>query len=421
MLRNKVSAIFVISLLIFTVKLQSQININSPFSRYGLGIVEESSLNQNKALGTSGVGYRDAKHINFQNPASYGVLDSMAFLFETGVHSDFMRFTEDTLSDRGFSGGLGYISMAFPITKWWGSALGVLPFSRVGYTLTKKSDLYSYNYSGDGGQNKLVWGNAFDPLPFLSIGFNTCYIFGETYYQSETKFNVGYFNTLKAQTTKITGLYFETGLLLHHEIYKNATLALGFTFAPAQNLKSNSTNIIASVDSATQINVFSDEKLTSGDVQIPMKMGYGISYVLKNKLLVTAEYTMQDWTGIKSNSASENNLKNETKISGGIEIIPNIYAPRGYFNKIAYRIGGYYKNTYIQLQEEVNGAYLPLKDFGMSFGVECPFRKTRNSISVAASVGKKYTNSEKLLRENYIMLDFNITLRETWFVKAKID
>ena len=54
----------------------------------------------------------------------------------------------------------------FPVTKWWKSSLGMLPFSKIGYDVKifipvdKFSNVIN-EIEGDGGLNQFFWGNGF--------------------------------------------------------------------------------------------------------------------------------------------------------------------------------------------------------------------------------------------------------------------
>jgi D-hexose-6-phosphate mutarotase len=62
-----------------------------------------------------------------------------------------------------------------------------------------------------------------------------------------------------------------------------------------------------------------------------------------------------------------------------------------------------------------------LKDIGMSFGVGLPLKRTKSSVNVNLEFGKKGTQKENLIQENYTKLSLNFTLHEYWFVKRKFD
>jgi hypothetical protein len=73
----------------FTSFVHSQNVISSPYSRFGLGKLQNSNQAFNMSMGGIGYGIRNSSIINFSNPASYNCADTLSFVFETGVYSNF--------------------------------------------------------------------------------------------------------------------------------------------------------------------------------------------------------------------------------------------------------------------------------------------------------------------------------------------
>jgi hypothetical protein len=82
---------------------------------------------------------------------------------------------------------------------------------------------------------------------------------------------------------------------------------------------------------------------------------------------------------------------------------------------MAYRLGGHYHNSYLQLDGE------QLKDYGISFGVGLPLRNTKSSFNLTLEAGRRGTLENNLIRENYLFLSFSVTLHDFWFMKRKFD
>ena len=51
--------------------------INSPYSRYGMGILSNQSLGINRQMGGLGYGLRSSEYINILNPASFSQADTL--------------------------------------------------------------------------------------------------------------------------------------------------------------------------------------------------------------------------------------------------------------------------------------------------------------------------------------------------------
>ena len=56
--------------------------VNSPYSRYGFGILSDRSMGFNKGMGGVAMGFRDGQTINAAIPASSSAVDSLTALFD---------------------------------------------------------------------------------------------------------------------------------------------------------------------------------------------------------------------------------------------------------------------------------------------------------------------------------------------------
>ncbi len=82
------------------------------------------------------------------------------------------------------------------------------------------------------------------------------------------------------------------------------------------------------------------------------EIGVGISLKKTNKWMVEFNYTRSDWRNSGLENISGYNLSSipfSTSVSEayrvGFEYIPNINDIRYYFNRVAYRVGAYYKKN----------------------------------------------------------------------------
>ena len=110
----------------------------SPYSRFGYGALSSHANATQKAMGGVGLALRDSRSVNFMNPASYAAIDSLTFLFDMGVQLKGLSTNETRdgvkLSGKDFTGGLDYVTMEFPVTRYGAAAVGLVPWSQVGYS-----------------------------------------------------------------------------------------------------------------------------------------------------------------------------------------------------------------------------------------------------------------------------------------------
>nr|HPI71741.1 hypothetical protein [Tenuifilaceae bacterium] len=62
-----------------------------------------------------------------------------------------------------------------------------------------------------------------------------------------------------------------------------------------------------------------------------------------------------------------------------------------------------------------------IKDYGISFGLGLPFRRTNTSFNCSVEVGRKGTLKDNLVRETYGILNIGFTFYDFWFIKRKFN
>jgi hypothetical protein len=143
----------------------------SPYSRFGLGDFQANGGQINTALGGGGIGYRNdsllPQYINLQNPAS--LTSHQIIAYEVSLQSSFVKVQSATAQSTFNRTTLGNVAFAFPVTKWWGSSFGLVPYSAVGYNISTQDapeniGPVTYKYEGSGGINQLFFSNGFRPF-----------------------------------------------------------------------------------------------------------------------------------------------------------------------------------------------------------------------------------------------------------------
>ncbi len=189
-------------------------------------------------MGGIGIALRDNNHINYLNPASYTAIDSMSFLFDFGIMGNY-TYTESNIGNDPFYGmSMDHLALSFPITKWWGASIGVLPYSKVGYSIKEVYDddinigLTDYLYTGNGGVNQLYLGTAVSLFKNLSLGVNFKYLFGSIDLSRSVGFptqNTRSFTEVQS-TTIIDDFIVDLGLQYSHDFNEKYNLTLGVIF-----------------------------------------------------------------------------------------------------------------------------------------------------------------------------------------------
>ena len=119
----------------------AQSSVNSPYTRYGLGETFDQVFANNAAMGGVGYALRSDLHINPMNPASYTAVDSLSFMFDTGMTLKSSNFQEGNYKSNAKNASFDYIAMQFRLHPRLGMAIGYTPFSTVGYTFDRSKNI----------------------------------------------------------------------------------------------------------------------------------------------------------------------------------------------------------------------------------------------------------------------------------------
>ncbi|MBL7111000.1 MAG: hypothetical protein ISS19_03570 [Bacteroidales bacterium] len=429
-MRNLYIAIFL--LLIFTgTGLLAQKNTNSPYSRFGLGEMSRKGFEKSRAMGGIGLGMRDNDQINYLNPASYTELDTLSFMFNFGLSSSFTKYRTSIQNDQNFTINLDHLAIAFPVTKWWKTSFGVMPFSSVGYSVTETGYLENdvavdYFYEGVGGINQLYLGSSFHLYEGLDIGFNAFYLFGSLDLSRTLQFplNSEYSVSRLDQRTIVHDFTYQLGLQYSKTFAEDYTFTLGGVYHLKTNVSADNSSTSRNIFNGNAVNINDSTNLTpefiledlsdEGEIAFPSKYGVGFTFKYSDRFLVGFDYYSQDWSK-SSFFNQEQPLTNSNSMHAGLEITPNPEAFRGFHKRIHYRLGGHYENSYLKLQGE------QLQDYGIGFGVGLPFRNTKTSFNFAVDMGRRGTLNNNLIEENYTFFSFSVTLHDFWFLQRKFD
>jgi hypothetical protein len=325
-----------------------------------------------------------------------------------------------------------------------GIMAGIVPYSSIGYNIKQEyndphtgtaMDTY---YSGDGGIMNFFLGTSVKFLDRVSFGVTMNYLMGKLTRERKISFpmNPDAYSSLSSEENyNLRQAVFSLGLQ-YKEVFDDQfffTLGATYDFETDANvdLEYDVVNGIyagSPVYGPDSILINPAYPLSSdtidGDFVLPRKIGLGFSLGIPNKLIFTADYTMQDWTG----SLSGPNFQSApaSSLNMGAEYTPNVSALRGYHKYVSYRLGGYVTNSYLSVLKPMpeggsGDEYYQLKDYGITFGLGFPVRSLRSSINVALTLGTRGTTEYNLVKENYGILTFNVTLHDLWFRKRRFE
>ena len=398
-----------------TVALTAQNSTNSPYTRYGYGDLANRSFGAGKSMGGIGVGLRSSKQINPMNPASYSSIDSMTFLFDFGATFQASFYNDGMNKQNNLNGNVEYIAMEFPLYKQIAMSAGLLPYSHVGYkyndTKTSADGLkYRETFEGIGGLNLLYTGLSIELWKKrLSIGSNINYLFGSISHVASTEYYSTNSTTVtSSEVFKLHDVLFDFGSQYVHPLSKTDNLVFGLTYSPKKQLKNE---LYKMTMTSSEISV--NDTITDKTYDSPNGYGAGVSYIKANKYMIAVDYSLQEWSKA-SFEGKKDRFNNRSKIAAGFELIPNLYSAP-YLNRVRYRAGLSYSNSYIKVRE--NG----YKEYCATVGAGFPISDARSFVNFSLEYARIKPDFKTMINENYFRITLSYTFNEYWFFKRKMD
>jgi hypothetical protein len=397
------------------IALIAQNSTNSPYTRYGYGMLADRSFGAGRSMGGVGYGLRSSMQINPMNPASYTSMDSLTFLFDAGASMYMSWFNDGISKQKKLNGNLEYMAMQFPLYNWLGMSIGILPYSHVGYSFGRLNEgnvTYVDQYAGTGGLHEMYLGLSVDLWKKrLALGANLSYMFGKIDHQSSTILSANSYNLYTSNRIKINDIKYDIGLQYTHPYSRTKRLVWGIAYTPKQQL--HTTSYRQTANDASFSNIVSDTTITNQRYDIPHSFGTGLSFVKDYKLTLAADVSWQQWSQVQF-AGEEGGFKNRIKVALGGEYIPN-YFTRLYLNRIRYRAGLHYSNSYVWVK---NAGY---KEYGVCLGAGFPVMDNRSFINASFEYVKTAADVKTLVDEQYFRFTLSYTFNELWFLKRKMD
>lgn len=446
---NKYKSLFLLLLVIVGFAAKAQNGINSPFSQYGIGF---SNLPYNypviSAMG--GVAYTKAapNMVNPFNPASYAAVKKESMVFDMGLSIEMATLRDNQQKAYDADGNLGYLSIAFPLTKWWKTALGVMPMSDVNYRTVNTATInpggqVNTIYEGVGGVTQFFWGHGFNILggsddnkPQLRAGFNMNLLYGcdtsVVTFDFTANDSTYFMDSRRQKNSAIRGLTFDLGLQYEQPLGEDYRLALGLNVKPGRKMTIRENALVYTFVTSAAIDYMRDTIFpTDGNsefestLQQPFTTGVGASFQHNNLWLVAFDATFSPWSGFKYETGISHPIfgtsalqySNNQRYALGFQLLGNPNASN-YLRRITFSIGTHYESGRLSLQL-VDGREYSLNEWGVGLGVSLPMRKGRSVLNVSAAYSSLGTVD--LLRRDVFSIGISVGSCESWFVKRKFN
>lgn len=447
---------YITFLLLMTISfaVYAQNGINSPYSRYGFGVLSDRAMGFNKGMSGVAQGFRDGQSVNIQNPASYSEVDSMTALFDLGLTLQNGNYKMGNIQKNVRNTSFDYFAMNFRAVKNVGVSVGILPISNIKYSFSSASEhlegtedvTSSYNFNGDGGLHEVFLGAAWKPFKPISFGFNAAYLYGDYSHSLTMAFSDNSVYSLSREYTADIRTYnLDFGIQYIQPIGKNDKFVLGASYTLGHDVNNDAKRITQTLENGYIKSITTDS--IKNAFQLPTSYAVGLTYYKSNKFRVGVDAELQKWSSCKfpnqqtsispsdvNNSSqylsSKGQLNDRKKISFGADYTPNMYSEK-FFSHMTYRFGGFYSQSYANADATGIVTDKPI-EYGLSAGVTIPIAnqhiwraKPKVNISVQwthSSIPYLNTNTMKQanLSENYLRLSIGMTFAECWFFKYKV-
>lgn len=435
--------------LVLPLGIAAQSQINSPFSRFGLGEIADPNFSALSSIGKLSAAYNSPYYVNYLNPASLPFLRTTAF--SVGLNGKYSSYESNSGEGEQWTGNLSYLSLAFPLrspinealslkkSPWtYGMSFNLLPYSNVGYDLEAKiqdAELgqITQKFSGNGGTYKFYWGNGVK-YNNISAGLNVGYLFGKLEYYQEERFDslTNSFANIETEDFNVGGFIWNLGVQYRHDfmvkndknelVASGKRLTVGAHASSPNNISTTGNDLTmrgrsfnAAVQRYLLVDTVSAALDTEGDGKLPAEFGFGITYEDFNSFLVGINYSFTAWKGYENEIRPEN-LNNSYTISLGGEYIPDHNSYKYYYKKIRYRLGAFYsKDPRVVLGGDITS-------YGLSFGIGLPVilpQQQQSFVDLGFEFGQQGNDN---LTESYVKINVGFTLNNnTWFLKRKFN
>lgn len=440
---NKTFALTLTFLLVFG-SLYAQKNTDSPYSRYGIGTLNNVAFNGNFGLGGAGIAWRPFQYkplvydslsksnanlndrgsnfINPANPASFSNISLTTFEFSAVSRNT--AYTSSGQSRTGNNTQFGHMSLGVPLGEKAGMAFGIKPHSFVGYDYsnadTVNNELVNYTYEGSGGVNEIYFGFGYEFLRNFSVGITGSYRFGQIIDNRRVIYDdasSGFMNSLDERTVRVNSVAYQVGVQYFKHLNDDYRLIAGAILSPGNDLNAEESRLFRNYTGVSGTERFRDTALFQDDSKIRKpdraELGIGLALEKKTVWMLTADLKLNTWGDADLGPNVE--LANGQSIHVGFDKYVNTSGFGSYFSKIGYRSGFRYNSSIVKINNE------DVSEFGISFGLTLPLRKTFSTLNIGAELGQRGKDENDLTQENFFNLQLGVTINDKWFIKRQYD
>ncbi len=187
-----------------------------------------------------------------------------------------------------------------------------------------------------------------------------------------------------------------------------APFSFGFAFTTGTNLTTTHryTYLFTDLRDTTQE--------TEESFGIPTTIGFGIGFRPGDRFLLAADVMTQAWSTSQYKGKPAVGLRNATMIGVGMERTPAREAGQPLLDRLAYRLGAMYHQTYLS----PNGD--PINAWAVTAGIGVPV-SADTRLNLAVEYGSRGTTDKNMIKDNIIRFSASLTISEQWFQHVEED
>ena len=394
---------------------QSEGLTSSPYSLYGLGIINQTSIGKSNGMGYTGIGLRSSTDINNLNPSNYALIPQNSFFYDIGVVGEFNSYSNKGDNESKTTLNFSNLAFAFRVANRLGAGISLVPYSDVGYSILGlvtniegSNETFESNVSGLGGLNDLSFNLGYGLSDAFRLGVKASLLFGNIEESEAFVISNSYFEL--NETTNYSGL--RLGFGMQFDVTDKFTF--GSTIQLPVTLKGNLSRSVYKTLDNIDVVVEDEEEDDVSDFKLPLELGFGFSAKLKKQWTVSADYKRNFWD---ATNQSENigTYRDQDIYAMGLEYLNDLKGFK-YWQRMRFRAGFNYDNGYLALNDSKIDGYTLTAGIGFPVGYA-----TNSVINLSYAYGSKGQLQNILVKENYHTLTLNFSLEDLWFRKRVID
>lgn len=432
-----------------------QVSMNSPFSRFGLGLYQDPGSVRHFSMGGVVTPLADPSVINISNPATYTYLTET--VFQVSGKGGLTQVESGELSSRYLSGNLQEVMIGFKkLGSPWAFVAGITPFSITGYQFEEEQAVFDslsarYRYSGEGGTNRLVLGTgrSFElgrdsgdvAVQRLSVGVNVNYLFGSVDHSRRIIYSTNSLNhTRFTNTLQVADFFFDIGLhyvlplkirsenqkmTSGHFLHAGLDVSIGTRINTRFSELGESFYYLTTVEFPLDTSYFRED--VRGGFDMPARLSAGLSYYYQNRrgggVTLAADYRSQNWSNVTGtpevSALTPAVLRAYRNISIGAEFLPEgLDKAGGFFKRMTYRAGVRQTNLNLILRD------VPIVQYGVSMGLSIPLIASKSASRFHIGVEYSAIRGGDTGVDQYnttLQVGFTLHPFERWFFQRKYD